>query len=273
MTEHVPIPPGLDGPPPDLEPPDGGFRLTVLGRAGSYPAPGEATSGYLLSSGETHLLIDCGAGVLSNLLRVLAPQRLSAVLITHLHPDHISDLVALPHLIEFGIWRRLPQPRPLPLYLPAEPAEHLARIPPDETLERRNYRVQDRLQLGPLEIRFAPARHVIPTHAVRVEAEGRSFAFTADTGPAPEVTRLAAGADLLLAEATMPEAWLEGALEVGHLTPRLAVELAREAGARRLLLTHLPMGFPPARALEEARGAGADESVTVAEPLRTHPIG
>src|SRR2546427_11542440 len=79
--------------------------------------------------------------------------------------------------------------------------------------------------------------------------EGR-LVYTGDTGPSSKLARWAAGADLLLAECSLPE---EMALD-SHLTPERAGELARDAGVRRLVLTHF---YPPVETSDPARGAGA----------------
>jgi len=74
--------------------------------------------------------------------------------------------------------------------------------------------------------------------------------YTGDTGPSSKLARWAAGADLLLAECSLPA---DLAMEM-HLTPEQAGDLAREAGARRLVLTHF---YPPVENSDPARTASA----------------
>ncbi len=72
------------------------MRLTVLGGVWPpYPPAGGACSGYLLENDGDRILIDCGNGVLSRLQKYLAPWELDAIVISHLHNDHISDLFIL----------------------------------------------------------------------------------------------------------------------------------------------------------------------------------
>ena len=73
------------------------MQLKILGNNGPYPAPGGACSGYLLTSdsGQTRVLIDCGPGVLSRLTADCMPGELDAVLLSHLHYDHMSDILPM----------------------------------------------------------------------------------------------------------------------------------------------------------------------------------
>jgi len=66
------------------------MKLTVLGASGAFPAPGTATSGYLLEIDGHHILIDCGSGVLSRLQEHIRLDQLEAIILTHLHSDHTS---------------------------------------------------------------------------------------------------------------------------------------------------------------------------------------
>ena len=96
------------------------MKLTILGNNGPYPAPGGACSGYLLSSdsGNTNVLLDCGTGVLSNLSRHLPWESLSAVILSHLHYDHMSDLLPMQYALQFH-----PRSAPLPVIAPETPSE------------------------------------------------------------------------------------------------------------------------------------------------------
>ena len=68
---------------------------------------------------------------------------------------------------------------------------------------------------------------------------GRKIVYTGDTGPAEDVVKLAEGADLLIHEATFDDELSERAREDGHSTPSQAAGIAKEAKARRLVLTHI----------------------------------
>jgi ribonuclease BN (tRNA processing enzyme) len=94
-------------------------------------------------------------------------------------------------------------------------------------------------------------RHPVETYAVRAEAQGRVLVYTADTGPSDDVTALARGADLLVAEASL-QAPADGMEDV-HMTAAEAGEMAAAAGAGHLLLTHIPPYLDAQRSLAQAR--------------------
>ena len=83
------------------------MKLTVLGCNGPYPEPGGACSGYLLENGATRVLIDCGTGVLARLTAIMPPEKLDAVILSHLHYDHMSDMLPMIYKLQ-GTGKKLP---------------------------------------------------------------------------------------------------------------------------------------------------------------------
>jgi ribonuclease BN (tRNA processing enzyme) len=76
------------------------MKLTILGNNGPFPGAGGACSGYLLSNEKCNILLDCGNGVLSNLQKLIPLKMLDAIILTHLHSDHISDMMVLRYAIQ-----------------------------------------------------------------------------------------------------------------------------------------------------------------------------
>src|SRR5207245_9392248 len=107
------------------------------------------------------------------------------------------------------------------------------------------------------ELEACPGPHTPESVARAVAAPEGRLVYTGDTGPSSPLARWAAGADLLLAECALPE---EMAMDI-HLTPERAGDLAREAGARRLVLTHF---YSPVETSDQARAAGARFNVPIA---------
>ncbi|HEY6102544.1 MAG TPA: MBL fold metallo-hydrolase [bacterium] len=242
------------------------MKVTILGMWSPFAPPGGACPGYLVEADGARLLLDCGNGVIAALHRTGDTHDLAGAVISHLHPDHFSDVYALFNALRFD---RYPAPAapPLVVYAPALAPQALpAALPRPESrvefLERFVFRAIEGGEgaIGPFALRFAPTLHPEPCHAVEIRAAGRRLVYTADTGPSEAVESLAAGADLLLSECTLLEGTEDLAVPLGHLTGRMAGALASRAGVRRLLLTHF---FTPRHAVKESLAAAAKEFAQV----------
>jgi ribonuclease BN (tRNA processing enzyme) len=236
------------------------MRLTVVGCAGSFPQRDSPASCYLVEAEGFRVVIDLGNGALGALQRYAAIDDIDAVLISHLHGDHCIDLGA------YGVARHFgpdgPQP-PIPVYAPAAAPERLAPVfglVADELAERFTFRPLEpgSIRLGPLAITADHMNHPVETFGFRLEHDGAVFAYSADTGETPALVRLAAGAGVLLCEAT-------GASPDVHLSARQAAEHAARAGAGELVLTHLSAWRGNENELAEAAAAFAGP-VSLATP-------
>jgi ribonuclease BN (tRNA processing enzyme) len=255
------------------------MELTILGGSAAAPNPGDASSGYLVTSDGTALLLDCGSGVVSRLREQVDVHALTAVVISHLHSDHTLDLVALRYALKYA-----PRPNgndgdsaPIPLHLPPGGLDFLARLAavfavgseaPEnfwgEVFAPREYGPYldspEPLLIGLLALRFAPMAHYIPVWAIRIadERSGRVLTYSADTGPQGGLAAFAAGSDLLLCEATLLYQSIgQDPAHYGHLTAAEAGQIATKAGVAHLVLTHMwdELGFD--RYLADAREAFA----------------
>lgn len=218
--------------------------LTILGNNGPFPAPGGACSSYLLESdsGETKLLIDAGTGSLARLMDIARPETLDAVVLSHLHFDHMSDLLPMQYALQFSA-----RERPLPVFLPRRPERVRA------LLECPYYDLFDHedIAVGEMRPRFIPAVHPVEGSCVAVEGDGAKFVFTGDTNLDPALELFADGCDLLLADAGLSRAdWTE---KKPHLSASHCGALARDVRAGALLLTHLNPLYDPQALLDEAR--------------------
>jgi ribonuclease BN (tRNA processing enzyme) len=207
-----------------------GLTLTVLGCSGSYAGPGGACSGYLVDDGTTRVWVDAGSGTLANLQRHVAVDAVDAVVLSHEHPDHWSDLEGWHIVQQYRLGRA-----GCPVYAPAGLRE---RTYGDTSswFDWHDVTDGDKVRVGTLDFTFSRTDHGPETLGMRVDAGGRSLGYSADTGPAWSLEALGDGLDLALCEATMPPEQ-EGTLQ--HLSARQAGETARHAGAGRLVLTHL----------------------------------
>lgn len=226
------------------------MKLTVLGRYGPYPAAGGACSGYLLEEDGFPVLIDCGNGVLSRLQEHLKPWALEAVLLSHLHFDHIADLMVLRYALDYARARDL-RTHPLPLGALPEPAAEFDRLLYKGLFKKVPLGAGERLAVGPFNFSFIETIHSVPCLAMRIETEQGVLVYAVDTEYFDGLVDFAAGADILLTEASFLEK--DTRSPVNHLTAADAARLASRAGVKRLLLTHFHPERRPAASLEEAR--------------------
>jgi ribonuclease BN (tRNA processing enzyme) len=243
------------------------MRLVVLGKSPAWPDPGGACSGYLLEHDGYALLLDCGAGVFGKLTERHDYLTLGAVLISHLHADHILDLVPFSYALHLSPRRSQPPRRP-PLHAPPGGARALARLGNcfndedlvSEAFELNEYDPRAPLQVGPFTARFCEVPHYTQAFACELSVEGGRITFGADCGPNEALEEFARGTDLLIAEATLSQPDTD--VPRGHMTPGEAGEMGRRAQAARLLITHFSDELGADWVRDEAtRGFGGEVSL------------
>ena len=207
-----------------------GLTLTVLGCSGSYAGSGSACSGYLVGDGRTLIWIDAGPGTLANLQRHVGFDAVDAVVLSHEHPDHWTDLEGYQIVLQHASPRQ-----GVPVYAPAGLRDRTYQDP-EPWFAWHEVADGQQVTVGSLELLFSRTDHGPETLAVRVDGAGRSIGYSADTGPCWSLAALGPSLDLALCEATVP---IEQEGEMQHLSARQAGEAARAARAGRLLLTHL----------------------------------
>lgn len=254
------------------------MRLTVIGCQGSFPGPESPASCYLLQAEEGertwNVLFDLGSGALGHVQRHLDLADIDAIFLSHLHPDHCMDVCGLHVAVH---WNPEGQPeRKIQIHGPAETADRLATAygMPLEPGMHEDFRFLPLapgrpVQLGPLSVEPFAVRHPVEeAYAFRVtetQPDGTRtvFTYSGDTDSCEGLVEAARDADCFLCEAAFHEG-RDDAITGVHLTGRRAGEAAAQAGARRLLLTHLPVWNSPVRSLDEAREAYEGETAVVA---------
>ena len=227
----------------------------MLGKSPSWQDAGGACSGYLIEDGDTALLLDCGNGVFGKLRQKRDYTEIAAVVISHLHADHMLDLVPYAYALTYAPRQ---QPVPVPpwpgtdsparprLIAPPNATETFRRIVGcwgnddliDNAFQLEEYDAASTPEVGSLRLRFGEVQHFTETYAVEIRStSGGRFTFGADCRPGEELVQFAEGTDLLLVEATLPRPERTGVR--GHLTPQEAGDHARRAGARSVVLTHI----------------------------------
>jgi ribonuclease Z len=249
------------------------IEIVLLGTGSPIPDPNRAGPATLVSAGGTNLLVDCGRGVL---LRAAAAgsgaAQLAALLLTHLHSDHFTDLGD----VVTTSWIMTLEPKPLPIYGPQRTRAVvdgvLASLAPD--IEYRLAHHDDltvgpdvpvtelagdeSIEIGATRIVVAPTEHrpASPSLAYRIEHDGHPVVLAGDTLPCAGLDRLCAGADVLVHTVirddlirNIPLPRLQDVCDY-HSTVTQVAQTAARGGVGRLVLTHCVPPLQPVHARE-----------------------
>lgn len=203
------------------------MNVTVLGNNGPYPAAGGACSSYLISSNETNILTDVGPGSLSNLFKVYDPLNLDAIVLSHLHYDHISDLYALGYYLASN-------KKKIDLFLPDYP-RHIY----DQFNENDSFNVQlicdcNMYHIKDITITFCEMTHPIKSYATKYRDNNASFVYSGDTNYNNRLGAFAKNCDLLI---------VDGGNAKPHLYPEDCDILLCESNAKQFIVSHLNPSF------------------------------
>ncbi|MBM3298810.1 MAG: MBL fold metallo-hydrolase [Deltaproteobacteria bacterium] len=224
------------------------MEITILGTGTSTPHLHRNASGLVVHASGLWVLVDIGPGTLRRMCEAAIDNKwIDLILITHFHPDHVSDLVPLLFAsnYEFGAVRTEPfhvvGPQGLEQFYETLVATYGDWIVPTggRLLKKEmNPREADAFSMKGVTIRSAPAAHTFPSLSYRIEANGVSVTVSGDTDVSVDLVELARHTDLLICECALPDH-----MKVpGHLVPSEAGKIAADAGARKLVLTHF---YPP----------------------------
>ncbi len=239
------------------------MELTVLGSGTVAPSATRTAASHWVSTGPVNLLLDCGAGTLHRAAAHVPWSAVTHVAITHFHPDHWGELPMLLFALRWGI--DPPRSAPLTLIGPGGFRSRLTLMAAalgDWVLEPGYPLAIDEIAHGGtlaldsgvvLEAHRTP--HTEESLAYAVRDGHRRLVYTGDTGPDQDLAHWAGDCDLLLAECSLPD---DRGIAI-HLSPTRAGDLARIAGARRLVLTHF---YPQ---VESADPAGTARRVFAGE--------
>ncbi|GAA4030449.1 MBL fold metallo-hydrolase [Arthrobacter methylotrophus] len=259
------------------------MKLTIVGCTGSFPGPSSPASCYLLTAhdGERQwkIVLDIGSGALGAIQRYTDLEDIDAIFLTHLHPDHCMDLCGLHVAVRWkpGGWGR----DRIRVWGPEATADRMAtayglELNPGmhEEFDFSTWAERQPVQLGPFTVTPYAVNHPVEeAYALRVEVtepdkEGnavrRILTYSGDTDSCEGLEDAARNADLFLCEAAFEEGRDDDIKDV-HLTGKRAAQAATAAGARRLLLTHIPVWTSQTKVMADAKPEFAgDVAVAVA---------
>lgn len=219
-------------------------RLTVVGSGTVVPESDRGCSAYAVELGRRRVLLDCGPGTVQGLVRHGVPwERLSDLVLTHFHADHVGALPGLFFALKHGT--RASRADPLHVWGPEGTSalfEGLAStlgdyfLDPGFPVEVRELSDDGEILLGDtLHLSTTPTPHTEESRAVRLRAGETVLGYTGDTGPSAAVADFMEGADALICECAL----LDGEVGDNHLSPARVAALAGRANPELLLLTHI----------------------------------
>ena len=242
-----------------------GLRLTVVGCAPAWTRrPGRASSCYIVESAGRALVLDLGQGAFSELARYRPPESIDGVLISHLHADHLVDLVPLRHFLQYEARAEgriaLHGPRDLRARLDGFQAQRdfLGGLP-GAALEPGTF------DIAGFTVEARHVTHIPDSFAFRISVAGEGgpgLVYSGDCARADDLLPLIQPTDTLLCEAALGSGEAEPGM---HLNADQAAGAAADGGAARLVLTHVLDGRDGAAAREAAATRYGGE-VTLAEP-------
>ena len=268
------------------------IELTFTGTGSPRPSLERANSGQVLRIGDQLMLLDCGGGTTRRVLEAgFDATKVEHLFLTHLHSDHTLDYAEF----MLGTWamgrsamRVYGPPGTSRLHdlLLTQPYESdieyrlsLGRAPEGMTdIEVNEFEPGVIFNESGLTVTATEVIHSTYTVAMRFDFAGESLVHSGDTCYCPDLVELARGADVLVHDVCMaPSPAFEnnpafpnlyGHLKEHHATPAEAGRTAREAGVRKLVLTHFLLGARLEQSLEECR-AEFDGEIIIAEDLMT----
>lgn len=223
-------------------------ELTFLGTGTATPLLERNASGLVIHALEQWMLVDMGPGTLRRLCEAgIDSRRIDTILVTHFHPDHVSDLVPFLFASNYAYNNRRTECFQL---IGPQGMEQFYQdlvgiyghwiVPSEERLQVKELKAElpDVIFFDDVKVRSIPAVHGRPSLSYRIEVGDVSVTISGDSDFSEELAGLASGTDVLICECSFPDD-----MKVpGHMVPSDAGRIAALAGTKKLVLTHF---YPP----------------------------
>lgn len=223
------------------------MKLIPLGIYGAYPRKNGANVSYFLQSGDTKIAIDFGSGAISRIQNYIDLSELNAVVLSHTHADHASDMLQLRYYLQLeGKGKRLA------VYLPKSKGELCKMI--SECPDFEIHFIQDNpdVRIGTLSLSFLEMTHPELCYGMRVTDGKRLLAYTGDTTQNQRLDALASGAHLLLCDSALFD--FQRTESSPHMSVEQGLALAKKHGVKIMMTHFMTQDF--ARHIEAAENAG-----------------
>ncbi|WKY45941.1 MBL fold metallo-hydrolase [Eubacteriaceae bacterium ES2] len=234
------------------------MKLTVLGNTGPFPGPGGACSGYLLQVNNRRIVLDFGNGTFANLQKFLSIHEIDMIILSHLHPDHFSDLYVLRYALQNSGLK-------MPVYAPSEPPLEAASLFYKDIYQIKNISEESKIEIDDINITFKKMKHPVLDFAIKIETPQKTFVYTGDTTYIEDLIDFSREVDALLIDA----AFLEDTESLIHCCVKQACEIGNKALVKKLILTHFNPYVDPKKYLEKGESIfeGAIEITEIGKTL------
>jgi len=246
--------------------------ITFLGTSAAIPTKHRSLPSIHVKLDKTAILLDCGDGTTKRIVDSgRSIFKINAVLLSHLHSDHLFGLPAL-----WNSMSLLKRTQELQIYGPKGTFETIRKLMDVDSREIpfvisiKDLEPNDTFNIGKVSVSCAKAEHGVPALAYRLESDGKSMVYTGDTKPSKNIEKLAKDANVLIHDSTFLSP--NDAERYNHSTPEQAAKVAKNANVGKLVLTHLSQKHRnPTDFIEQARTNF--DNVILAEDLMTIDVG
>ncbi len=212
------------------------MKLTIMGYIGGYPSQDGASPIYVVESKGYTLMLDMGSGGLMTYQKYKQVSDIDAVLLSHYHADHIADVGVLQHALLVQSYLTGTR-RVVPIYGHTEDRDQFRKLNHTYT-KAVAYVETETLKLGPFFIRFIKTKHSVPCYGMRITDGNSTVVYTADSAYQESFIPFSKNADVLLADCNFYQD--QDGSKAGHMTSTEVGYIAKTAGVKQLILTHLP---------------------------------
>lgn len=221
------------------------IKFTVLGNCAAYPSAYGACSGYLVETQKTKILLDCGSGIYQKLIQRINLEELDAIVLSHLHSDHMSDALVMRYAL------MLKEMQPIKLLMPEKPEAESYILKNSKYFDIETIKENEKYKVGDMQLEFKKTKHSVLNFATKIKTDKSVIVYSGDTEYTSGLSDFAKWSDLFICDATFNEqTYFKGA---PHASAKQAAIMAREAEAAKLLLTHFSPDMETDRHLVEAK--------------------
>lgn len=214
------------------------MQLKIIGNKGKYPSNDAGTACYLISEKQTNIICDFGCGNINNLFKSVSIGKISAIFLSHLHFDHISDILCFKYMAEENLAKGIIAP--INVFLPATPNAEFELIKNCKAFNCHTICDNFDVNIEGIEVKCFKMEHPVETYGLKFAYDGAILAYTADTILTDNLRNLMQNTSVVLGDACILQKDFKPHLP--HLTVKqLADCCAQFAPNATLLLTHLPM--------------------------------